>query len=74
MLAKFSASGVLQWTRSISTGDFTTTSDIAITSDNGIVVAGYTIRDASQNRYKTYLLKTDASGSLLWDSYFNQEV
>ena len=44
------------------------------TSDGNFVVTGGTKVMAGQTYYKTFLMKLDASGSLLWNAYFNQDT
>ena len=58
-VAKFSSAGALLWTQSIPAGTFTSVTDIAFTSDSGIVVVGYSIRDGSQTSYKAFAMKFD---------------
>jgi hypothetical protein len=64
-LIKTDASGDTLWTRTYGGTSTDYAQSVQQTSDDGYIVAGYTNRYSSY--FQVYLVKTDASGGLLWE-------
>ncbi len=58
--------GVPQWHKLYGTADDEYVSDMCLTSDNGIVFAGYFELAGVGGMEDSYVIKTDTSGNLIW--------
>ncbi len=68
-LAKTDSSGNLLWEKMFGGTGFEVGRSVRQTSDNGFVVAGYSNSGGSGGE-DIYLVRTDASGMLLWEKWF----
>jgi uncharacterized delta-60 repeat protein len=66
LIAKYDASGVLQWDRTLGGSGFEQSFDVALDSSNNIVVAGTTNSDGAGSN-DALVAKYNSSGTLQWD-------
>ncbi|MFC1889090.1 hypothetical protein ACFL4G_04970 [Thermodesulfobacteriota bacterium] len=68
-LVKTSALGVRQWDKTFGGANSDKAYSVQQTTDGGYIVAGYT-KSYGAGNFDFYLVKTDASGNMLWDKTF----
>ncbi len=69
-LVKTDSAGVMQWNKTYGgTGD-DEASSIVQTSDGGYAIAGYTNTASASGNFHGWLVKTDASGNMLWNKTY----
>ena len=73
---KINASGTVLWENTYGGSSFDIPSEIILTQDDGFFIAGETFSDDGDvtgndsNRWATWIIKIDASGTLLWEKCY----
>lgn len=70
---KLDLNGTLQWSKSYSGSEYTTSTKIINANDDGFIIAGQTsLKGAGESDF--WILKIDDSGNLLWDKTYGTAV
>jgi hypothetical protein len=69
-LSKVDSAGNVIWQRNFGGIYLDFGYSVQQTTDNGFIIAGYTIRDNVTNNEDAILIKTDADGNLVWERRF----
>jgi len=73
-LVKTDATGNMEWNRTYGGPEFDSAHSVIVTSDGGLMVAGY--RDYQSNYVygKFWLIKTDADGNMQWNKTYSYQI
>ncbi|MHC3128714.1 MAG: hypothetical protein IBV52_01370 [Candidatus Bathyarchaeota archaeon] len=73
-LVKTDVAGNMEWNRTYGGPEFDTARSVIVTSDGGFIIAGYRDYQANWVKAKFWLIKTDASGNMLWNKTYSYRI
>jgi hypothetical protein len=73
-LVKTDAAGNMEWNRTFAGPEFDAAHSVIVTSDGGLMVAGFRDYQSNYVHGKFWLIKTDADGNMQWNKTYSYQI